>query len=690
MTAPSLIPPDLPPPSDARRAAVRLLCELDKERRTLDAVIEELESEGGLKDTRERDLMNALVFGVLRWRARLDHIIGRFSKTPLAKIDPPVLNILRTAVFQLAFMDRIPPSAAVNTAVDIAKSLPTPWVAAFVNAVLRKAAAEYRSVPLPDPTRDPARALAVGGSLPGWLATRWVARHGYDTAAALCAEVNTLPPLTLRANTLKANRDDLARALAPDVLTVAPTGFAPDGLAVEGLQTRIGELEAFRNGWFQVQDEAAQLVSLLLAPRPGEAVLDACAGRGGKTGHLAALMKNQGAITALDHNRARLAQLQGEMRRLGVGIVSVCEADLKAVARGAGKSLRPRAAGRPVLGAGDAAPQPRHQVGGREARPGALPPGSIRAARPGGPADGQRRDTGLRRVLARTRGNRGRRPGIPLPERRLQRRPGQLRPAAGRTGAGGRRGILANRFAAALYGCLLRGAPDAQLIDSFAKDRPMRLIAPSLLAADFARLGEEIRAVEAAGADWIHVDVMDGHFVPNITFGPAVVEAARRVTGLPLDVHLMITDPDRYVADFARAGASLICVHVESCTHLHRSVHLIRDAGVRPGVVLNPATPVEALEWIIADVDFVLVMGVNPGFGGQAFIPGTLEKVRQIRRLIADKGLTTLIEVDGGVSPKTIASIASAGADVFVAGSAIFGSNDYSAAIRSLKEPIAA
>lgn len=330
MTAPSHTPPGLPPPSDARRAAVRLLCELDKERRTLDAVIEQLEAEGGLKDTRERDLMNALVFGVLRWRARLDHIIGRFSKTPLAKIDPPVLNILRTAVFQLAFMDRIPPSAAVNTAVEIAKSLPTPWVAAFVNAVLRKAAAEYRSLPLPDPTRDPARALAVGGSLPGWLATRWVARHGFDTAAALCAEVNTLPPLTLRANTLKANRDDLARALAPDALTVAPTGFAPDGLAVEGLQTRIGELEAFRNGWFQVQDEAAQLVSLLLAPRPGEAVLDACAGRGGKTGHLAALMKNQGAITALDHNRARLAQLQGEMRRLGVGIVSVCEADLKA------------------------------------------------------------------------------------------------------------------------------------------------------------------------------------------------------------------------------------------------------------------------------------------------------------------------------------------------------------------------
>ncbi len=218
----------------------------------------------------------------------------------------------------------------------------------------------------------------------------------------------------------------------------------------------------------------------------------------------------------------------------------------------------------------------------------------------------------------------------------------------------------------------------------------MRLIAPSLLAADFARLGEEVRAVEAAGADWIHVDVMDGHFVPNITFGPAVVEAVRRVTRLPLDVHLMITEPDRYVADFARAGASYISVHVETCAHLHRSVHLIRDAGARPGVVLNPATPVETLEWVIADVDLVLVMGVNPGFGGQAFIPSSLDKVRRLRRLITEKGLQTLIEVDGGVSAKTVGSIAAAGADVFVAGSAIFNSDDYPAAIRSLKESVTA
>jgi ribulose-phosphate 3-epimerase len=216
----------------------------------------------------------------------------------------------------------------------------------------------------------------------------------------------------------------------------------------------------------------------------------------------------------------------------------------------------------------------------------------------------------------------------------------------------------------------------------------MKLIAPSILSADFARLGDEIRAVEAAGADWIHVDVMDGHFVPNITFGPVMVEAARRITQLPLDVHLMIENPDRYIPEFARAGASTITVHVETCPHLHRTVGLIRDSGAQPGVVLNPATPVEALEWIIADIDLVLVMSVNPGFGGQAFIPASLDKLRAVRRLIASKGRRTLIEVDGGVSVKTIAAIASAGADVFVAGSAIFGGGDYRAAVRSLRDHI--
>jgi len=214
----------------------------------------------------------------------------------------------------------------------------------------------------------------------------------------------------------------------------------------------------------------------------------------------------------------------------------------------------------------------------------------------------------------------------------------------------------------------------------------MKLIAPSILSADFTRLRDDIRAVEAAGADWIHADIMDGHFVPNISFGPMLVQAVRSTTRLPIDVHLMISDPDPYIAAFAKAGASYISVHVETCIHLNRTIQLIRNAGVRPGVVLNPATPVESLRWIIEYVDLILVMSVNPGFGGQAFIPNSLDKIKALREMIAEKGLKTLIEIDGGVSDQTIAAIAAAGADVFVAGSAIFSSRDYSATIRSLRE----
>jgi ribulose-phosphate 3-epimerase len=216
----------------------------------------------------------------------------------------------------------------------------------------------------------------------------------------------------------------------------------------------------------------------------------------------------------------------------------------------------------------------------------------------------------------------------------------------------------------------------------------MKRIAPSILSADFTRLGEEVKAVEAAGADWIHIDVMDGHFVPNITMGPLVVEAVRRVTQLPLDVHLMIEAPDRYIPDFIKAGADLVAVQVEACPHLHRSVQLIRENGARPGVVLNPATALSAVDWILDDVDFVMLMSVNPGFGGQQFIPATLDKIKQLRRLIDDRGLPALIEIDGGVNPKSIGAIAQAGADIFVAGSAIYGAADYAAAIAALRRGI--
>ena len=218
----------------------------------------------------------------------------------------------------------------------------------------------------------------------------------------------------------------------------------------------------------------------------------------------------------------------------------------------------------------------------------------------------------------------------------------------------------------------------------------MKVIAPSILSADFSRLGDEIKAVETAGADWIHADVMDGHFVPNITIGPLIVESVRRVTSLPIDVHLMIENPDDYIPAFAEAGASWISVHVEASRHLNRSVQLIRECGARPGVVLNPSTPVETLEWIIDNIDYVLIMSVNPGFGGQAFIRNSLEKVIALRQLIQRKNQKILIEIDGGVNEDTIAEIAAAGVDVFVAGSAIFGSRDYQATIGAFRQKIGA
>jgi len=210
-------------------------------------------------------------------------------------------------------------------------------------------------------------------------------------------------------------------------------------------------------------------------------------------------------------------------------------------------------------------------------------------------------------------------------------------------------------------------------------------IAPSILSADFTRLGEEIQAAERGGAGLIHVDVMDGHFVPNITIGPLIVKAARRATDLPLDCHLMISDPDRYVGEFARAGASMISVHVEAVAHLHRTVQSIRDLGCRPGVVLNPATPLGSVEEVLPFVDYVLVMSVNPGFGGQSFINTALDKLSRLRGMIEARGLDVHIEIDGGIDLDNIANAVRHGAEWIVAGSAVFGGGKPEEAIRALR-----
>jgi 16S rRNA (cytosine967-C5)-methyltransferase len=312
---------------DARKTALSVLNTLDKGRRILDSVLDDVLDSTPLS-ARDKGLIYALVYGVLRWRGNLDWIIAHFSKTPLNRIDPGVLNILRIGLFQIKFLDRIPVSAAINTSVEMTKSFAAPWVVGYVNATLRSAAKKYQTVPFPELSEAPVMAIASKKSFPKWLIARWVKRLGIEETLALCDAINTIPPITVRTNTLKSDRNKLINFIESDVEHIEKTNYSSTGISFSNPKNPISKIKVFEQGWFQVQDEAAQLVTLLLNPQPGEAVLDACAGLGGKTGHIAMMMKNHGRLVAMDKDKRKLQRLEIEMHRLGVSTVSIFPHDL--------------------------------------------------------------------------------------------------------------------------------------------------------------------------------------------------------------------------------------------------------------------------------------------------------------------------------------------------------------------------
>jgi 16S rRNA (cytosine967-C5)-methyltransferase len=318
-------------PFDARKAALETLNTLDRGQSTLDNLLDAVTPEDTAISRRDRAFFQALVFGVLRWRGRLDFIINQYSKTRFEKIDPRVLNILRLALFQIIYLDRVPESAAVNTAVELAKATVAPWVVGYVNAVLRKATKNYQNLAFPTDDKDAISAIATTKSFPEWIIRRWMARYGLKDTAALCDDLNTIPTISIRTNRLKASRHHLTQSLAGEVEQIKSTVYSPDGITFVHPATAIPGLSAFKAGWFQVQDEAAQLVSLLLNPQPGETVMDACAGFGGKTGHIAQLMQNRGSIVALDIHAGKLSRLKTEMQRLGITIVNTLCGDLEKI-----------------------------------------------------------------------------------------------------------------------------------------------------------------------------------------------------------------------------------------------------------------------------------------------------------------------------------------------------------------------
>ena len=315
-------------PLKVRRLALEILNRVEAPFQTLDRLLEEAFTSPTLADKRDRALLNALTLGVCRWRGRLDFLIGHFSRTPLKHIDPPVLTALRLGVFQMVYLDRIPPSAAVNTTVELIKSFAPHWVVRYANAVLRRAAAEWRHIQMPDLSADPVAAIAVRKSFPRWLAERWLRRYGVEDTIQRCDFLNQIPSITLRANTLRINRSELIPALTGEADTVEPTELGPDGIRLRAPRRAVRDMTAFKKGWFQVQDEAAQLVTLLLPLQTGNRVLDACAGLGGKTGHIVQMVSGQGSVVAVDSSQSRLDRLNLQMRRMGFDNVRTVACDL--------------------------------------------------------------------------------------------------------------------------------------------------------------------------------------------------------------------------------------------------------------------------------------------------------------------------------------------------------------------------
>jgi len=315
-------------PPDSRQTALNVLNEVDQDKHTLDHILDAVFTRIGDMPQREKNLTFTIVYGVLRHRNRLDWILGHFLRTGPSKLDPAVLNILRIGLFQVVYLTRIPASAAVNTAVDLAKTLKKPWLAKFVNAVLRAAVRKYPELSPPDMKIDPVSAVSIEKSMPRWLVSRWIPRFGLPRTLMLCDSINAIPPLTLRINTLKTTRSAFMESAATSARRMEPTVHGPDGVRLDHPQYPVFAMEGFNEGFFQVQDEAAQLVTLLLDPQPGETLMDACAGMGGKTGHIAQQMKNTGKILALDVSLDKLDKIHPEMNRLGISIVETRVLDL--------------------------------------------------------------------------------------------------------------------------------------------------------------------------------------------------------------------------------------------------------------------------------------------------------------------------------------------------------------------------